>query len=115
MRQYWVAVAGVFCFVHVVRKAVETVVRLVSCDVSIFTMADTLVYQVVLYDIINLNEIGFRLPVGAEDNNRLGLDFLGNLLSDILEHRIYSVLLIVHHIWLISEVRFSISGRKAGI
>lgn len=77
-------------------------------------MADTLVYQVVLNDIINLNEIGFRLPVGAEDDNRLGIDFLSNLLSDILEHRIYTMLLIVHHIWLISEVHFSISGRKSG-
>lgn len=80
-----------------------------------FTMADALVYQVVLNDIINLNEIGFRLPVGAEDDNRLGLDVLGNLLSDVLEHGIYSMLLIVHHIWLILEVRFSISGRKYGI
>lgn len=80
-----------------------------------FNRPDTLVYEVVLNGIIDLDEIGFCLPVGAEDDNRLRLDLLGNLLSDALEHRIHSMLFIVHYVWLIPRVGFSIDRDKAGI
>lgn len=115
-RQCWIPLAWVFGLVHIVRKAVETVTRLAVCVMcKYFMRLNALIYQVVLDVIVDLDEIGFRLPVGAEDDNRLGLDFLGNLPSDVLEHRIHSMLLIVHYIWLLRGLALVFVERMPGL
>ncbi len=52
---------------------------------------DVLIDEICVYGIVEVDLIGLGLPMGAEDNNSLWLDFLSDLLPYVLKDRVDGV------------------------